>query len=40
MVGEKAEHYGQMIREAASSGRLDRLLEVVGQLTIGDDNGP
>ncbi|MCL6559889.1 MAG: ImmA/IrrE family metallo-endopeptidase [Firmicutes bacterium] len=40
MVGEKAEHYGQMISEAASSGRLDRLIEVVGQLVVGDDVEP
>ena len=32
MIGEKAEEYSQLVSEAAATGRLDRMLEVIFQL--------
>ena len=37
IAGEKADEYGVQIREAAASGRLDRLVEVIGRIIGGDD---
>jgi len=37
MVGEKVDEYSVEIREAAASGRLDRMIEVVGRIIGGDD---
>jgi len=38
MLGEKAEQYQSEIQEAAAHGRLDRLVDVIGQLTRRDDS--
>lgn len=38
MLGEKAEQYSCEISEAASKGRLDKLVDIIGRLAEGDDH--
>jgi len=37
MVGENAEHYGQMIREAAARGRFSEMVEIIWRLAGNED---